>query len=59
VEEQLGRLELTVRRMAGAVIFAAALLGAVQLYVAGQTPASAWLAGGALVALIWSLTRRP
>ena len=30
VEEQLGRLELTIRRLAGAVIFAAAAVGAVQ-----------------------------
>jgi predicted unusual protein kinase regulating ubiquinone biosynthesis (AarF/ABC1/UbiB family) len=59
VEQQLGRLELTVRRMAGAVICAASLLGAVQLYVGGQTTASAWLATGALVALIWSASRRP
>jgi hypothetical protein len=59
VEEQLGRLELTMRRLAGAVISASSLLGAVQLYVSGQITASAWLAAGALVALIWSLTRRP
>src|SRR4029079_1460294 len=59
VEEQLGRLELTVRRMAGAVICAAALLGTLQLYVAGQRTASAWLAAATLVALIWSVTRRP
>jgi predicted unusual protein kinase regulating ubiquinone biosynthesis (AarF/ABC1/UbiB family) len=59
VEEQLGRLELTVRRMAGALICASSLLGAVQLYVGGQITASAWLATGALVALIWSATRRP
>jgi predicted unusual protein kinase regulating ubiquinone biosynthesis (AarF/ABC1/UbiB family) len=59
VEEQLARLELTVRRMVGAVICAASLLGAVQLYVVGQMTASAWLAAGALVALMWSATRRP
>jgi hypothetical protein len=41
------------------VICAASLLGAVQLYVGGQTTASAWLATGALVALIWSASRRP
>ena len=59
VEEELGRLELTMRRVMGAVICAAAVVGAVQLYVAGRTTASEWLAAGAIVALIWSATRRP
>ena len=58
VEDQLGRLELTMRRVMGAVLGAAALLGAVQLFVAGQKTAGAWLAAGALVALVWSVTRR-
>jgi hypothetical protein len=58
VEEQLGRLELTMRRVMGAVIGAAAVLGAVQLYVAGHRTAGAWLAAGAVMALLWSVTRR-
>ena len=59
VEEQLGRLELTMRRVAGSVICAAAVVGAVQLYVTGQRTASGWVAAGAIAALIWSATRRP
>jgi predicted unusual protein kinase regulating ubiquinone biosynthesis (AarF/ABC1/UbiB family) len=58
VEDQLGRLELTIRRLAGAVIFAAAAVGAVQLWVTGNRIAGLSLAGGALVALLWTATRR-
>jgi predicted unusual protein kinase regulating ubiquinone biosynthesis (AarF/ABC1/UbiB family) len=58
VEEQLGRLELTIRRLAGAVIFAAAAVGAVQLWVTGNRIAGLSLAGGAIVALLWTATRR-
>jgi predicted unusual protein kinase regulating ubiquinone biosynthesis (AarF/ABC1/UbiB family) len=58
VEDQLGRLELTIRRLAGAVIFGAAAVGAVQLWVTGNRIAGLSLAGGALVALLWTATRR-
>ncbi len=58
VEEQLGRLELTIRRMMGAVLCAAGVLGAVQLEIAGHEVAAAWLAGAALAALLWTATRR-
>jgi predicted unusual protein kinase regulating ubiquinone biosynthesis (AarF/ABC1/UbiB family) len=58
VEGQLARLELTIRRLAGAVIFAAAAVGAVQLWVTGKRTASLLLAGGAIVALLWTATRR-
>jgi predicted unusual protein kinase regulating ubiquinone biosynthesis (AarF/ABC1/UbiB family) len=58
VEEQLARLELTIRRVAGAVIFAAAIVGAVQLYVTGNRIAGLWLSAGAVVVLIWTATRR-
>jgi predicted unusual protein kinase regulating ubiquinone biosynthesis (AarF/ABC1/UbiB family) len=58
VEEQLGRLELTIRRLAGVVIFAAAAVSAVQLWVTGSRIAGLSLAGGAIVALLWTATRR-
>jgi predicted unusual protein kinase regulating ubiquinone biosynthesis (AarF/ABC1/UbiB family) len=58
VEEQLGRLELTMRRVAGSVICAAATLGAAQLYVAGHRTIAQWLAVGAVLALLWTATRR-
>jgi len=58
VEEQLGRLELTMRRVTGAVLCAAAVLGAVQLEVAGQRVAAMWLGAAGLIALAWSVTRR-
>ena len=52
------RLELTMRRVTGAVVSAAGVLGAVQLYVAGHASAAAWVGAGALVALVWTATRR-
>jgi predicted unusual protein kinase regulating ubiquinone biosynthesis (AarF/ABC1/UbiB family) len=58
VEAQLERLELTIRRVVGAVLCAAAALGAIQLYVAGQPTASFWLAVAGIVALVWTITRR-
>jgi hypothetical protein len=58
VEEQLGRLELTMRRVMGAVLCAAAVLGAVQLEVAGQRSGALALAAAGALALAWSLTRR-
>jgi predicted unusual protein kinase regulating ubiquinone biosynthesis (AarF/ABC1/UbiB family) len=58
VEEHLGRLELTMRRVMGAVLCAAAVLGAVQLDVAGQPTAALGLGAAGLVALVWSFTRR-
>jgi predicted unusual protein kinase regulating ubiquinone biosynthesis (AarF/ABC1/UbiB family) len=58
VEERLARLELTLRRGAGAVLCAAAMLAAVQLYAAGSQTASLWLAAAAAAALVWAATRR-
>ena len=51
--EQVSRLELAARRMVGGTIFAALLLGGVQLYVAGQMGFGSALFGGAAAALIW------
>jgi predicted unusual protein kinase regulating ubiquinone biosynthesis (AarF/ABC1/UbiB family) len=58
LEEQLGRLELTIRRVIGAVLCGAAVVGAVQLDLAGRRTHAAWLMGVALIALVWSATRR-
>jgi predicted unusual protein kinase regulating ubiquinone biosynthesis (AarF/ABC1/UbiB family) len=58
LEEQLGRLELTIRRVIGAVLCAAAVVGAIQLDLAGRRTHAAWLMGVALIALVWSATRR-
>jgi predicted unusual protein kinase regulating ubiquinone biosynthesis (AarF/ABC1/UbiB family) len=51
--EQVGRLELAVRRMVGGVIFAALLVGGVQLYLAGQMLFGGALFAGAALALGW------
>jgi len=58
VEERLGRLELTIRRLMGALLCAAAMLGAVQLEVAGARTTALWLAVAAVIAMAWSVTRR-
>lgn len=58
VEHQLARLELTVRRVAGGAIGAAAALAAVELHIGGHGAAGTWLAAAAVLALVWSATRR-
>ena len=58
VEQQLGRLELTMRRVMGSVLCAAAVLGAVQLEVAGRQTAALGLGTAGMIALVWNLTRR-
>jgi len=55
IAEQVGRLELAVRRMVGGVIFAALLVGGVQLYLAGEMLFGGVLLAGALMALGWVL----
>jgi len=51
--EQVSHLELAVRRMVGGTVFAALLLGGVQLYVAGQQELGSTLLVGAAVVLLW------
>ena len=51
--ERLDRIDLTGRRMVGGVIFAALMVSAVQLYLAGQTALAAALFAGAALALGW------
>ncbi len=55
VVKEMRRLELAVRRMVGGVVFAALLVGGVQLYLASQVVLGGFLLGGALLALIWVL----
>ena len=53
LEQRVTRLERALRRLVAAVVFAALLLGGVQLGVAGQTEISWALLGGAALALLW------
>ena len=55
VVKQMRRLEVAVRRMVAGKIFAALLVGGVQLYLASQVVLGGFLIGGALLALIWVL----
>lgn len=55
--EEVGRLELAVSRMVGGVMFAALLVGGVQLYLAGQTWPGGLLLTSAGVALLWVILR--
>jgi hypothetical protein len=56
--ERVDRLELAMRRMAGAVIFAALLVSGVQLYLAGQIVWGGLLLAGAASALAWLMFPR-
>jgi len=58
IAEEVSRLELAVRRMAGGMIFAALLVGGVQVYLAGQTLFGGVLLAGAAVALGWVVVVR-
>jgi predicted unusual protein kinase regulating ubiquinone biosynthesis (AarF/ABC1/UbiB family) len=53
IAEQIGRLELAVRRMVGGVIFAALLVGGVQLYLSGQASFGGLFLLGATLTLLW------
>jgi hypothetical protein len=59
VSNQISRLEFSVRRLVGALIFAAFLISGAQFYLADQQFLGLILFGGALIALMWViLTRR-
>ncbi len=55
LRQQVSKLNQSVRRLGGAVIFAAFLLGAVQLYLAGSIDLAVGLGAGAFLALIWNI----
>ncbi|MCI0521326.1 MAG: AarF/UbiB family protein [Chloroflexi bacterium] len=52
---QISRLEASMRQLAGAVLFAAFLLGGVQLYLGGQALLAGGLALAAALSLGWAL----
>lgn len=58
IAEQVDRLELAVRRLVGGVIFAALLMGGVQLYLAGQVLFGSILLAIAGAALVWVVFAR-
>jgi len=55
----LRRVEIGMRRMVYALIFAALLMGGVQLYLADKYVATGVLFGGAFLSLVWVLLTRP
>ncbi len=58
LKRELGRLERGLRRLGGALVFAACLVSAVQLYLAGALELAAGLGTAALLALGWALFAR-
>jgi predicted unusual protein kinase regulating ubiquinone biosynthesis (AarF/ABC1/UbiB family) len=58
LSRQVSRLERTIRRMAGIVVFAALLLGGIQLHLAGQVVFGSALFVGAGLALAWVIFAR-
>jgi predicted unusual protein kinase regulating ubiquinone biosynthesis (AarF/ABC1/UbiB family) len=54
----ISRLEQTIRRMVGGVVFAALLMGGVQLRLAGQVVFGSVLFAGAGLALLWVIFAR-
>ena len=55
---EVQRLERSQRKTAGAVIFGAFLLSAVQVYLAGQVMLAAGLAAAAALVFLWILLGR-
>ncbi len=55
----LRRVEAGMRRMVGALVFAALLMGGVQLYLADRGVAAGILLGGAFLSLVWVILARP
>jgi predicted unusual protein kinase regulating ubiquinone biosynthesis (AarF/ABC1/UbiB family) len=55
---EVQRLERSQRKTAGAVVFGAFLLSAVQVYLAGQIVMAAGLGAAALLTLLWVLLGR-
>jgi len=57
--QHLRRVEATMRRMISALVFAALLMGGVQLYLADKLNVAGILFGGAFLSLLWVLLTRP
>ncbi len=58
LSRQISRLEQTLRRMVGGVVFAALLMGGVQLHLAGQVNFGGILFAGAGLSLAWVILAR-
>jgi predicted unusual protein kinase regulating ubiquinone biosynthesis (AarF/ABC1/UbiB family) len=58
VSKQVNRLESALRQVRTAILFAALLLGGIQLYLAGQTIFGQILIAGAGLCLLWVVLRR-
>jgi predicted unusual protein kinase regulating ubiquinone biosynthesis (AarF/ABC1/UbiB family) len=58
ISEQVQGLEFAVRRLVGALIFAALLVSGVQVYLSGQIVLGGLLLAGALLALAWVILAR-
>ena len=58
VSDQVSRLEFAVRRLGGALVFAALLTSGTQVYLAGRIELAAVLLSGALIALGWVIFSR-
>jgi len=58
LNHEVERLNRSQRKTAGAVVFAAFLLGGVQLYVAGDVIPAAGFGGASVLALLWVLFGR-
>ncbi|MEA3349573.1 MAG: AarF/UbiB family protein [Chloroflexota bacterium] len=59
LKAHLARLETGMRRMVRAMIFAAMLMGGMQLYISGELVFGKILLGGAFLSLVWTLAARP
>ena len=59
LNRHLRRLEAGMRRMVGALVFAALLMGGVQLYLADRFIPAGILYGGAALSLLWVIFARP
>jgi predicted unusual protein kinase regulating ubiquinone biosynthesis (AarF/ABC1/UbiB family) len=55
---QAGRLELALRRLTAALVFAAVFIGAVQLFLAGAVQLAGLAGGGALIVFLWMILMR-
>ncbi len=58
VVERVRRVEAAVTRLVGGLVFAAFLIGGVQLYLGGAAGLSALLLTGALASLLWTLLKK-
>ncbi|MBN2145813.1 MAG: AarF/ABC1/UbiB kinase family protein [Anaerolineales bacterium] len=58
LQTRVSRLQRAVSRAAAAIIFAALLLGSIQLYLAGEDLLAGLMGGGAAIILLWMILPR-